>query len=114
MLDPARSKIGGGGGGDRGLNGNTESTSGPGSVESSAELLLGGKKEKKKKDTKKGGDGEKNDNAEATGDDKGHVRRSWDWRRGWQQGATGEDVLRILRLNVAKELARGWMDGDDG
>ena len=103
MLDSARSKVGDGGGNDRDLNGNAGSalTSGPGSVESSAELLLG----------KKGGYG--NDNSDTTNADKVQVRRSWDWRKGWQRGATGEDVLRVLRLNIAKELAQGWMDGDD-
>ncbi|KAI5307920.1 hypothetical protein KEM55_007053, partial [Ascosphaera atra] len=35
------------------------------------------------------------------------VRREWDWRTGIQKGATGEDILRILRLQLAKGLSFG-------
>ena len=34
--------------------------------------------------------------------------RGWDWRKGLPEGATGEDVLRILRLGLAKGIARHW------
>ena len=84
---------------ERGLNG-------PSSVESSAELLL-----EKNEKTKMGNEGRRKDDANDVRADP--VSRSWDWRRGWQRGATGEDVLRVLRLNIAKELARGWMDGEE-
>lgn len=33
-------------------------------------------------------------------------KRGWDWRKGLGKDAKGEDVLRILRLGLAKELAR--------
>lgn len=39
--------------------------------------------------------------------------RGWDWRKGLQKGATGDDVLRILRLGLAREVSRCWLDGDD-
>ena len=84
---------------ERGLNG-------PSSVESSAELLL-----EKNEKTKMGNGRRRKDDANDVRADP--VSRSWDWRRGWQRDATGEDVLRVLRLNIAKELARGWMDGEE-
>jgi hypothetical protein len=40
---------------------------------------------------------------------KGNVKRGWDWRRGISAGTTGEDLLRILRLGLAKDLARAWL-----
>jgi hypothetical protein len=38
-----------------------------------------------------------------------NVKRGWDWRNGVKAGTTGEDVLRILRLGLAKDLAKAWM-----
>ena len=35
--------------------------------------------------------------------------RGWDWRKGLAEGAKGEDVLRILRLGLAKDIARHWI-----
>ena len=35
--------------------------------------------------------------------------RGWDWRKGLAAGAKGEDVLRILRLGLAKDIARHWI-----
>jgi hypothetical protein len=40
---------------------------------------------------------------------KGSIKRAWDWRRGISAGMTGEDVLRILRLGLAKDLAKAWL-----
>ena len=40
---------------------------------------------------------------------KGNIKRGWDWRRGISAGTTGEDLLRILRLGLAKDLARAWL-----
>ncbi|MCJ1436198.1 hypothetical protein MMC27_005576 [Xylographa pallens] len=37
-------------------------------------------------------------------------KRGWDWRVDMKDGATGEDVLRILRLGLAKDVARAWID----
>jgi hypothetical protein len=45
---------------------------------------------------------------------KGNVKRGWDWRRGLSAGTTGEDVLRILRLGLAKDLAKVWILEADG
>ncbi|KAL2351055.1 hypothetical protein BJ546DRAFT_355272 [Cryomyces antarcticus] len=39
------------------------------------------------------------------------VRRGWDWRKGLGRAAKGEDVLRILRLGLAREIARAWAEG---
>lgn len=36
--------------------------------------------------------------------------RGWDWRSGFPRGATGEDVLAVLRLTLAKEIAGPWLD----
>ncbi|TVY86307.1 Nucleoporin, partial [Lachnellula willkommii] len=40
---------------------------------------------------------------------KGNIKRGWDWRRGISAGTTGDDVLRILRLGLAKDLAKAWL-----
>ena len=39
-------------------------------------------------------------------------QRGWDWRLEVKEGTTGDDVLRILRLGLAKEVARAWVDGE--
>lgn len=36
-------------------------------------------------------------------------KRGWDWRKGLAEDAKGEDVLRILRLGLANEIARHWI-----
>lgn len=41
-------------------------------------------------------------------------KRGWDWRSGVKVETTGEDVLRILRLGLAREVARAWVDGEGG
>ncbi|KKA29644.1 hypothetical protein TD95_000697 [Thielaviopsis punctulata] len=42
------------------------------------------------------------------------VVRGWDWRTGLTGTTTAEDVLRILRLGLSKDLAKLWlMDVDD-
>ncbi|TVY82335.1 Nucleoporin [Lachnellula suecica] len=46
---------------------------------------------------------------------KGNTKRGWDWRRGVSAGTSGDDVLRILRLGLAKDLARAWLlEADSG
>lgn len=40
------------------------------------------------------------------GEDK---KRGWDWRKGLAEEAKGEDVLRILRLGLANDIARHWI-----
>lgn len=40
------------------------------------------------------------------------VKRGWDWRKGMVgRDASGEDVLRILRLGLAREISRAWIEG---
>lgn len=36
-------------------------------------------------------------------------KRGWDWRKGLAEDTKGEDVLRILRLGLANEIARHWI-----
>lgn len=38
------------------------------------------------------------------------LERGWDWRTGLKRDASGEDVLKILRLQLAKEAARVWTE----
>lgn len=40
------------------------------------------------------------------------VKRGWDWRTGLKGNVKGEDVLGLLRIALAREVARGWLDGD--
>jgi len=45
----------------------------------------------------------------------GHVdegKRGWDWRRGFPRGAKGEDIVRVLRLGVAREIGRAFAEGE--
>ncbi|MCJ1280981.1 hypothetical protein MMC26_000299 [Xylographa opegraphella] len=37
-------------------------------------------------------------------------KRGWDWRVGMKEGATGEDLLRMLRIGLAKDVAKAWID----
>lgn len=46
------------------------------------------------------------------GEEKVTIHRAWDWRAGAAQigkHVTGEEMLRILRAQVAKEMANTWM-----
>jgi hypothetical protein len=45
---------------------------------------------------------------------KGNVKRGWDWRRGLSSGTTGENILQMLRLGLAKDLAKVWVLEADG
>ncbi|KAF1946815.1 hypothetical protein EJ02DRAFT_430377 [Clathrospora elynae] len=45
----------------------------------------------------------------------GHVddsKRGWDWRRGFPRGATSEDIIRVLRLGIAREIGRAFAEGE--
>ncbi|KAF4449257.1 hypothetical protein F53441_7419 [Fusarium austroafricanum] len=44
----------------------------------------------------------------------GKVNRGWDWRKGWLTTSKGEDVLRKLRLGLAKDLGALWLEDADG
>jgi len=39
----------------------------------------------------------------------GETKRAWDWREDWADGASGEGVLQDLRMALAREVARAWM-----
>ncbi|RAL58260.1 hypothetical protein DID88_002260 [Monilinia fructigena] len=41
---------------------------------------------------------------------KENIKRGWDWRKGIKSGTTADDILRILRLGLAKDLARAWLE----
>lgn len=45
---------------------------------------------------------------------KADVKRGWDWRRNLPGTVEGKDLLQMLRLGLAKELARGWLSGGGG
>ncbi|KAF2731571.1 hypothetical protein EJ04DRAFT_514514 [Polyplosphaeria fusca] len=40
------------------------------------------------------------------------ARRAWDWRKGFKDSATGKDIIRVLRLGLAKESARAFAGGE--
>ena len=42
----------------------------------------------------------------------GSGKRGWDWRVGMKDTAKGEDILLILRLGLAKDVAKAWIDGE--
>jgi hypothetical protein len=39
-------------------------------------------------------------------------KRGWDWRKGFPRGAKSEDVIRVLRLGVAREIGRAFAEGE--
>ncbi len=41
------------------------------------------------------------------------IRRGWDWRKGLPKETSGADILRILRLGLAKDMARSWAEGNE-
>ncbi|KUI62679.1 Nucleoporin NUP85 [Cytospora mali] len=45
---------------------------------------------------------------------KGNPKRGWDWRSGLEYSTSAEDVLRILRLGLTKDLAKLWLVEADG
>jgi len=40
------------------------------------------------------------------------TKRGWDWREGMKEHASGEDLLKILRLGLAREISRAWTAED--
>lgn len=46
----------------------------------------------------------------ASGNTETGKERGWDWRTGFARGTTGKEVLSVLRLALAKEVADGWLD----
>lgn len=44
-----------------------------------------------------------------TGQKKGQdVERAWDWRKGLSSTTSGHDVLKIVRVALAREIAAAW------
>lgn len=41
------------------------------------------------------------------------TKRGWDWRSGLTAGASADDVLRILRLGLSRDLATLWLADAD-
>ena len=41
------------------------------------------------------------------------IRRGWDWREGLDPDTNGAGLLRRLRLGLAKDIARAWVDGEE-
>ena len=54
-------------------------------------------------------------NAMDSSRDEDEANKGWDWRKGLAtvagKNAKGEDVLKILRVQVAKEMAKAWTEG---
>lgn len=40
---------------------------------------------------------------------KGNTKRGWDWRKNVSAKTSGDNVLRILRHGLAKDLAKAWL-----
>lgn len=40
------------------------------------------------------------------------IQRGWDWREGVSQDLTAGDLLRRLRLGLAKDIAKAWVEGE--
>ncbi|KAL8850538.1 MAG: hypothetical protein Q9221_004495 [Calogaya cf. arnoldii] len=53
---------------------------------------------------------EKSNAVTAKGDE---VRRGWDWRKRLNPDTTGADLLGMLRLGLAKDIARAWVEGEE-
>ncbi|KAL9604282.1 MAG: hypothetical protein Q9219_000680 [cf. Caloplaca sp. 3 TL-2023] len=41
------------------------------------------------------------------------VRRGWDWRKGWSLEASGREVLMRMRMGLARDIARAWVDDEE-
>ncbi|KAL8671543.1 MAG: hypothetical protein Q9168_003950 [Polycauliona sp. 1 TL-2023] len=53
---------------------------------------------------------EKSNAVAAKGDE---VRRGWDWRKGMDPDTTGAGLLRMLRLGLARDIAKAWVEGEE-
>ena len=56
-------------------------------------------------------DSESNGGSKALVKTEEEEKRGWDWRKGLPKDSTGEDMLRILRLGLAKDIAKHWITG---
>lgn len=41
------------------------------------------------------------------------IRRGWDWRKGVSADASGAELLRMMRLGLARDMARAWVEGEE-
>ncbi|KAL9007053.1 MAG: hypothetical protein Q9188_000176 [Gyalolechia gomerana] len=41
------------------------------------------------------------------------MRRGWDWRKGVSADASGAELLRMMRLGLARDMARAWVEGEE-
>lgn len=87
--------------GGSGVGARTESGSGAGS---GVLILIGSDDD--------GDDNDADKNRDRDSNRTGEVRRGWDWRKGMKADSTAADALRILRLGLARDLSRGWLEGE--
>ena len=61
-----------------------------------------------------GGEGQSTESSAVLirGGNAGDAKRAWDWRKGFVKDARGLDVLRVLRLGIAEEIGRAWVEGE--
>ncbi|KAL8805730.1 MAG: hypothetical protein Q9182_001763 [Xanthomendoza sp. 2 TL-2023] len=50
-------------------------------------------------------------NANANGE--AVVQRGWDWRNGIRRDASGAELLSMLRLGLARDIAKAWIAGEE-
>lgn len=41
------------------------------------------------------------------------AQRGWDWRKGVNADASGAELLRRMRLGLARDIARAWVEGEE-
>lgn len=41
------------------------------------------------------------------------AKRGWDWRTTFKRDAAGKDILRMLRLGLARDISRAWVEEAD-
>ena len=42
------------------------------------------------------------------------IKRGWDWRKNLPKKVTGKYILQVLRQGLGREIAKGWLDREDG
>ena len=51
--------------------------------------------------------------AVAKRDDDDNGRRGWDWRKRFSKDASGAELLRMMRLGLARDMAKAWVGGEE-
>ncbi|KAL8713400.1 MAG: hypothetical protein Q9220_002599 [cf. Caloplaca sp. 1 TL-2023] len=41
------------------------------------------------------------------------ARRGWDWRTGLKRDASGGELIRKMRIGLAQDIARAWVEGEE-